>query len=280
MSSANAEGDQLIGPEYRRASDVNLVDLAHKIYQRLQVPLAFALVFLALGVEFTPLPKSVAASSLAALGMILLGLLFRLDNRLRGLDQPATFEEFYQVVAEMRAEFLNRAASSQNIELQAIGMSMSDAWNFMSNLLRTVETNHTAARVRFEVAMLDPTWDKIESFNSDWAESVPANAKAIERFISEHQQLIDSRKWKMSLYFYRHTPNWHGLCIDRQILYLSTCSWHGGRLVGANNDYERFERGSGARANRAFELFDTWLDRIKRVDLVQDTGDQVINPKA
>jgi hypothetical protein len=227
-------------------------------YTRTRIPLSYALVALALLPQFAPVPAGVAIAAIYSLGFIVLTSIFSIQDSLRRQNPEARFTEFYDVATEIRDAASTRAVR-RGVEIQALGMSMGHAWTFLSSLLSSLAKDRNVRNVRVQVAMLDPEWEQIAAFNPTWPERTRTQRQAILEHFTSNSELTNRRNWEFELRLYRHTPNWHGICLDGEILFLSTCSWQNGRLVGGENEYERFQRGGGPRADRAFELFQTWF---------------------
>jgi hypothetical protein len=231
-------------------------------YNRGRAGIAYALVAFALAPQFLPLPAGVSYSALSVLGFVGVSVLFDVEARLQVAESANRFSQFYEVAAAMRSAALSRADRS-GLHLQAVGMSMGHAWTFLAALLDEIAADPHVRDVKVDVAMLDPEWDQLEAINPHWAARCRPNRQAMETYSNTKMADQATRNWALQIHTYRHMPNWHGICLDGEILFLSTCSWRDGNLVGGENEYERFERGRGDRSARAFELFESWLGAIQ-----------------
>ena len=230
-----------------------------KAYARIRLPFAYVLLALAIVPQFTPVPTSVGIAAISTLGFILLASIFSIEDRLTSSETVDRFREFYDVATEMRESVLRRALR-HGVDIRALGMSMGHAWTFTSGLMDSLASDTNVKHVRVTIAMLDPDWPSLIELNPAWPERTRMHRLSILQYFADHADLVNRRDWQFELRLYRHTPNWHGISLDGEVLFLSTCSWRNGHLVGGENEYERFQRGvGGARTDRAFELFDTWF---------------------
>jgi hypothetical protein len=227
-------------------------------YSRIYKPLAYILVALAIVPQFAPVPNSVTVGALCTLGFIILASIFSIEEDLRIPGSEERFREFYDAATEIREAVMARA-SRQGVRVQALGMSMGHAWTFISGLLDSLAMDNNIRNVRVWVAMLDPDWDQLPRLNPTWPDRTRIHRESMLQYFSDHAALVNKRRWEFELRLYHHTPNWHGICLDGEVLFLSTCSWRNGRLVGGENEYERFTRGEGPRSDRAFELYESWF---------------------
>lgn len=208
-----------------------------------------------------PLPAEAGLAAASGLGVLVIAVLFDLEKTVIHRLSTSRFEDFHDVAADMRAVALRRAGKD-NFRLDAIGMSMGHAWTLISGVLDTLLRDTNARNIQINISMLDPTWPELHQLNPGWAARAPANHTAIVDYIARHQNDFNQRHWTFALHTYRHMPNWHGICLDDQVLFLSTCSWQSAELTGGENEYERLERGSGDKNDRLFAIFRSWSTHI------------------
>lgn len=212
--------------------------IVRRWYRKLQRPCVFTLLAIAVFAKFLN-QTQLLLTSLAALGVILLELLLEIHHRLiPDDDRPTIVTDFYGASELMRDQIHEIAKRRKTIHIRALGMSMSHAWPFLKQSILPLLQSQRNLKVTLEIAMLDPQWQGIDSFNATWRDKASLFEKDFAAFKDDHSKLIRQEKWSLTVSYYRHLPNWHGILIDDRFLYLSSCIWTPSGLTGAENPYE------------------------------------------
>lgn len=231
-------------------------------YRKLRRPIAFALVIIAVFPRIVPIPN-VQLAALVALGLIIFETLLEIQKQLTS-DKPArVFPNFYSVCQEINQAIVKRLERRSEIHIRALGMSMGHAWPFFANTLQPLLSENRKQKVTLEIAMLDSRWAELDSVNPDWLARSKTNCDEIQRFVEERRAQLEKKRWSVTVHLYRHMPNWHGVMIDEDILFLSTCYWDQDKLVGADNLYERFDKNADEVSSRRISEFTSWFGRIR-----------------
>jgi hypothetical protein len=163
----------------------------------------------------------------------------------------------------MREVILDRVNRKREIHIRALGMSMGHAWQFLVGTLLPILLDNNKQRVILEIAMLDSNWSELPKINPDWISRSAANLKEINRFIEDNKEKLTKKGWSIKVYTYDYVPNWHGILLDEDILFLSSCFWTGKKLSGGENQYELITPTEGASEQFKIRQFKSWFDYIK-----------------
>ncbi|MCH8945120.1 MAG: hypothetical protein IH910_10090 [Proteobacteria bacterium] len=247
--------------QLKRYLDMGLISHFHRAYNLFRRPTAYILMALAIAGQFLNV-GILPSAALLALGIIVLELLFDLHKTLQSQTPTTTlFNDFYDASRAMTIE-INRVLDLKNkITICALGMSMGHGWSFLRGTLEPLLHNGRNVEVELNIAMLDPSWHEIDKLNPSWKDRAGANLAEINRFITDSRELMDRYSWSINIHTYRHMPNWHGVCINNDKLFLSHCYWKRGYLTGAENIYERINRDDGAHESSRVSHFMSWFER-------------------
>jgi hypothetical protein len=239
---------------------LQFVSVLRKVYGRSKHAVAWVLIVIAAVGNIFSLP-SLEIPAVIALATIAIELLFSLDRRLLRMQSTAMHENFYAVSLALRSEIIERSHRNKKITIRAIGMSMAHAWPFFTDVTSPI-IGDRSIRLNLLVALLDPAWVDIQKVNRTWAEQAKTSYASMVRFSETHRQSLITSGSRISISLYAHMPNWHGVLIDDDTLFLSTCVWKNGSLNGAENSYEIIRSGERNEAVRRIEHFRSWFDKV------------------
>jgi hypothetical protein len=60
---------------------------------------------------------------------------------------------------------------------------------------------------------------------------------------------------------YRSLHPWHGVLLDRELLFLGNCSWNGEKLDMGEGAYREYRRDLSGSDKRQIEMFESWFNR-------------------
>lgn len=231
-------------------------------YTKIKRPIAIILLFIVIISQLVPI-HAVQISAIGILSLILVELLIDIHKKVTEEEKTILFTDFFNVTVSMRDKILSRVNKKRTIHIRALGMSMGHAWQFISSIIVPILQSADNRIINLEIAIIDSRWDEINKINPDWKIRSEANYMEISNFIANNREVIEEKGWNISIYRYRHIPNWHGILIDEDTLFQSTCFWSGDKITGAENQYEllsSFESGSSLyKINR----FKSWFNHIK-----------------
>lgn len=237
-------------------------DTLRKIYGAIKRPLAIAMVVIVVLADLVPVPVA-QTTALGVLAIIMVEILFDIHKQLTEANIPRIFPDFISAAVAMRDAILEALSRKQSVRIRALGMSMGHAWPFLSSVLLPVLQSQEQKVVHLEVAMLDGHWDELARLNPYWAVRANAHHDEIVRFVESNREKLLNKGWRVDIYRYRHVPNWHGILLDDDKLFLSTCSWKDDILMGAENQYEFLLSSDRELGLYRIGQFISWFERIK-----------------
>jgi hypothetical protein len=245
--------------------DPSLVAIARHVsvfYQSLKKPLAFLLVVAAFLSQLVPLP-AVQLAALVTLGLIIVEVLFDIRSNLGRNETVRVYSDFYEASNQIREEILSKLARKRHIRIRALGMSMDHAWRFLANTITPLLDDDTDQKIELDIAILDSRWDELPKINQSWAALAESNYMEILRYLRDNAKSLAAKGWEITVHRYSYMPNWHGILIDSDSLFMSTCFWKNGKLTGAENQYELLSSSDAELGIHRINQFITWFDFIK-----------------
>jgi hypothetical protein len=246
-------------------SQESLTQVAKRWYESLRKPLIVILVFLAFVARYLNIPITKDGAMLAA-ALLLINMLFEIHDLLLKDKAPTRFTRFHGAAIHFRKQVEQRATPRKVLSLKWLGMSMEYGCPFLDDMLSNLKRHHRRVRIELTVVMIDPEWPILKELNDTWPSKAQSSVKSMASLLkrigtdSPHDITVE-------LYFYRHVPNWHGFVINDRFVYLSTCSWQEGRLLGGEVTYELIDAQADNIAAERVKHFLGWFDYCKQIPL-------------
>jgi hypothetical protein len=253
----------LDGSEGASSSLTSLVTYLRRGYTSIKRPLAFLLILTVIIGSIVPIP-AIQIAAIGLLGIIILETLFDIQSKFISKDRRVVFAEFFEASNFMKQVILSRVERNQCVQIRALGMSMGHAWPFLTNTLTPLLDREMRQTVELHIAMLDGNWEELSRINPDWSSRAKTNLSEILRFINSHEKRLAAKEWTVTVHQYRHMPNWHGILIDDDLLFLSVCFWRNNRLTGAENGYELLSASDESLGRHRIAQFKTWFEFVSR----------------
>ena len=140
---------------------------------------------------------------------------------------------------------------------------MGHAWQFLVSTLLPILLDNNKQKVVLEIAMLDSDWSELPKINPDWVSRSATHFKEITRFIEDNEEILTKKGWEIKIYTYRYVPNWHGILVDKDMLFLGSCFWTGKKISGGENQYELITPTEGVSEQFKIKQFKSWFEYIK-----------------
>jgi hypothetical protein len=178
---------------------------------------------------------------------------------------PQTIFASHQVVAALLYEEIQAAVAQHGkCEISWIGVTMQSAWLTLENALGRKMADGTVRNVHIRLLQSDPQY--IGSVLGD-DDSNPQLTREqwehIVRFARRNQAALEEATSSIEIAQYAYMPNYHGLLINDDVLFLATVRWTGedfSELSVPHEPFERFDR-SSARGIYMIDLYKAWLER-------------------
>jgi hypothetical protein len=230
-------------------------------YRQSKRPIGVILVFIAALGSVLP-SAGIQIAALTALGGIILEVLFEIQSHTIDHARPRSFGNFYDVSLHIQEQIWQRIKRNRRIKIQAIGMSMGHAWPFLSDVLRKI-LDESAGAIDLHLAIIDSSWDQLAQINPHWGHTADGNVARISSFADINQARLVASGSHITVSRYAHMPNWHGVLLDEEVLFESTCIWQGEVLAGAENEYELHVMSDTSGAAR-ITRFKSWFNYATR----------------
>lgn len=244
----------------------SFASVARDTYSRIKPVIAMLLAGAIVIAPAIPL-DGLQVAAIGALGVIILETLFDIHRIVNIREQSQIYAEFFDAAQAMKSAIIEYAKRKRHVRIRALGMSMGHAWPFLINILQPLLDSNVQCSINLEIAMLDSKWQQLEKINPNWKAKSETLYDEINRFSKANLEKLNAKQWHISVVVYSHMPNWHGILLDEELLFLSTCFWRDGKLTGAENQYELYRSSDKQLGVHRISQFVTWFDYIKANDL-------------
>jgi hypothetical protein len=243
----------------------NLISTIKDAYKKHQQPLTIAILLLAAGYSAFGY-TAIALPALATVGLIVVQVLFSIENHILAEDASNTFNDFAEASSEMKKLVLMAATWSNSITLTWIGSTLDRGGPFLQNSLRMVLQQRPNVKIKLEIFMLSPDSQYLRLYNANWPQQAKLYHEQLQSWLSE----IDPNRLEGTIITFDIPPSYTGLLIDSNILVMAFCHWEdcsGKNLqheysVGNNPYYKRI-RGSSYRSDEHIRQFLGWVKHYK-----------------
>jgi hypothetical protein len=198
----------------------------------------------------------------------LLKSLFEIEGRL-GETEPKPIEDFNDALPRMKAEVIRRLRSGQSVRIRILGISAQFSWR---NLIDDAMDEYLRARApgeMLDIRVLVVSVDVLDRWRQDRLKNYRQTFdKELARFRSDRRTREDSGQFTVSVREFDNLPQWHGIMIDADVLFLGTTRWQFDRgipeLTVGQNKYWRFTLGDRFRGSDRIEQFNDWFNMYSK----------------
>lgn len=198
-----------------------------------------------------------------------------LQNRIKELETSslsgplASFLDYDDsaptIVKAIHSSATSCERAGEKLKIRLMGICLHKSF---PTLRRFVETM-TARDLRIEVrlAILDETSEAYKSLNHRWRSLYDIFQEDLSHFLQQLRTKMLTRNISIKLVRYKHMPNWHGILINYDHLFMGHCLWHeDGSLVAAQEPYDYYRKEHSAVHARKIQQYTAWFDYCRRSD--------------
>jgi hypothetical protein len=210
--------------------------------------------------------KGVVPALLPVAGLLYVSVLTSLVVDIhRRTTVARTIYPSHQEAAGVFFEEITKALRSRGkCELSWIGVTMQSAWLTLENALGRAIADGQIADLHIRLLQSDGEFlGTILGQSDNQPQLAREQAEQIARFGARHEGVLGATGSTIALAQYAYMPNFHGLLVNDDVLYLSTVRWTGSgseELSVPHEPFERFDR-TTSRGRYMIELYTAWLDK-------------------
>jgi len=240
-----------------------IAQVAKRWYEQLRKPMIVIAVITAFSAGIYDIPIAQSAALLAA-ALLLVELLFDISDRLTIAKRGVRFLRIHDAALHFREAVEKRAVSGKLVSVKWLGMSMEYGSSLLDDMVSSLKNVHKHLRIQLTIVMLDPDWEHLKDINTSWPMKAQAHLENIKLLVDRLATEFPEQNITVNVYLYSHMPNWHGFVLDDRYGYISTCSWHGKRLLGGENPYELIDgQQDDINAEKLYQFL-SWFDYCKQ----------------
>lgn len=167
------------------------------------------------------------------------------------------------IVARLNNGIKRQKIKQDKIEIKILAVAMTFSWKFICNKIPKILTNYPFSYIDVEVVFVDYQYLEsldLETWDLNFAEESKQRVREINNFINGLPDQLCSRL-SISARVYRNLPNWHGILVDNEHLYLGRTDWSfltdRPKLTVGQNKYRYFDHSTSSGIER-IKLFKNW----------------------
>lgn len=162
---------------------------------------------------------------------------------------------------------LEQRHHNEKIKIRAMGLCLHKSFPKLSQFLMT--QNIENVRIEIRLMTLDPTCNAWKSLNRRWPTLLETFRSDLDDFIDtltdRYKKNLNSEDGNLDISIkhctYTHMPNFHGVMINGEDLFLSSCMWDSKeKLSAGQNVYEHFQKGYSDFHDHKLRLYRRWFD--------------------
>lgn len=228
-----------------------LITQVRLLYLQQRSIVAFVLVVAITVGGIVSYPPLQLAAAVAALGLIL-HVLLEIDRKVSDARKKTWYPSFQELLLRATDEIEARLQRNQRVSMRWIGVTQEAGWPFAQNLLlKMLEGRYGNGALDIELALLDSDGQTCRGPNGPDHDQVRSTKEKIGRFLAQNGARVRDHGASLAAYLYDYRPTWHGLLIDDDLLFYSTCfpqnlpfasPQGGGEVVRVGDNEESAER--------------------------------------
>lgn len=134
-------------------------------------------------------------------------------------------------------------------------------------LIDFIRDTQRKIRIEIRLAILDQDSDVYRTLDTRWEGLYTTFNEDLRELVTEIKDGRIKKNICIKLVKYSHMPNWHGVLINYQHLFMGHCLWHDdGRFTAGQNSYEYFIHSRGDEHLRKIKHYVKWFDYCREQD--------------
>ncbi|MEW5931161.1 MAG: hypothetical protein AB1941_27165 [Gemmatimonadota bacterium] len=193
----------------------------------------------------------------------LLRRLSGIESRLGEAEQE-TIRDFNDALPRMKAEVIRRLRSRQTVKIRILGISAQFSWRNLIDDCMDEYLEALAPGETIDIRVLVVSPGVLDRWRQDRLKiSRETFDKDLARFRSDRRRREDYGQFTLTVREFDNLPQWHGIMIDGDVLFLGTTSWQFDRgvpeLKVGQNEYRRFTLQDRFGGSHRIKHFDDWF---------------------
>jgi hypothetical protein len=223
----------------------------------------------------SPTYKSTVSVSL---GLVLLYLFFdiykELDTRLKGIEtslkepNPPSFKNYTKVLPIIEATITEKLKENQDVDIKIIAVSAQYTWKLLidETIPKLLKYGNKNPKIAIKLLIVKPEY--LRSWGQRKLEIEGNNIKEFSPFfIENNKKYFEEGRIKLEIYEYDNIPQWHGILINNETLFMGRCKWkleqERKELEVGQREYRVYKLLDRFRGDERIELFINWFDAYK-----------------
>jgi hypothetical protein len=255
----------------------SLIELFQEVYPRIRPTVATILVLaFSVSTMIDNIPLRVSITS--ALGVTLLFLLFdmskSINQRLDKIDSslrvkfPPDLANYNVVVNHIREILEDRLGHNKDVTIRILCVSAQFTWKQLieETLPEFFNMGNRNPKITVELLIVKP------ELLRDWGQlglSMDAEATLLKIpfFENRYKAEFDTGKISLTVLQYDTIPQWHGLMVDDDIIFIGECKWEKKddqlHLLVGQKEYRKFSLDDNFQGVKKIQMFRQWFEAFK-----------------
>lgn len=180
---------------------------------------------------------------------------------------PPQWKNFTEAQKEIMRSIENMIGREGHLTLDLLGVSARYSWRMVEDEMGRLIKNYTDKPIEINVIVTDSDLLKRWGLVS-WSSDLERTIIGISDFRNTYKAEIESGRVKIKRFNYDTIPQWHGVMINRSLLFLGAGRWSfdtdtGYKLQLGQCPYKKFEVNDRFGGSERTDEFNEWVDRFK-----------------
>lgn len=181
---------------------------------------------------------------------------------------PPSWKNFTEVQQAILSSIRYLLEKEEDIHIDILGVSARYSWRMIEDQMSPIISHYANRNFLIEIAVSDETLLKKWQLYS-WEKDLERTINGINEFKNIHKEQVMNGRLKINKYKYDSLPQWHGVMINKKILYLGRTKWtlnaYGtSKFEVGTCEYRLFEPNDIYGGYNRIIMFDNWVDRFIR----------------
>lgn len=211
-----------------------------------------------------PAGSNVGSSLLLGVFIVHLGVLMSLLVEIHERTQPAeTWFDFHQEALPTMRSYLEKTMQTRPCNIVWIGVSLQSAWLALEGVFGEIE-NSSVGEVKVTLLQCEPEFLKNLPGNTEGiAVATGGQIDYMLKRCETMEQALISTKSEIIIAQYSYMPNFHGLLIGDNTLFISTVRWHGKNVeeLSVHREPNELLTTNTTRGRYFIGLYRSWLEK-------------------
>jgi hypothetical protein len=184
----------------------------------------------------------------------------------KSLEAPRRFDDWDQAQPEIKRLIRSSLESSDTTNIRCLGVALHVSWKTVRECVEQYQRDHGKfPKTTIRLKVLSPEWDSWDKLGRSWQRRNEVLFESVSEF---HQTIRGNPEVQLLLFDYVYPPNWHGVLINEQHLFRSSCLYRDNEFTVHKNPYVYFRHEENYYSDMQISEFLYWFNHDARSRMI------------